>query len=125
MCLSQESVIALAKILLPQIFEKMSMQHLRVLTAESSTMNTYLSGESVEVPPHSIGLLLEGFIKGHFPMEELIAPPAVLWPGKGNLSFLSHDGSGQLLSYSPPSVIFSPFFLLLFFFLLRFPASVL
>lgn len=96
----KESVIVLAKILLPQIFEKMSMQDLRVLISESSTMNTYLSGESVEVPSHSIGLLLEGFIKSHFPMEEIIAPPAVLWPGKGNLSCMSHEGSGYCRSTS-------------------------
>lgn len=96
----KESAIVLAKILLPQIFEKMSMQDLRVLISESSTMNTYLSGESVEVPSHSIGLLLEGFIKSHFPMEEIIAPPAVLWPGKGNLSCMSHEGSGYYRSTS-------------------------
>lgn len=96
----KESVIVLSKVLLPQIFEKMSMQDLRVLIAERSTLNTYLSGETVEVPSHSIGFLLEGFIKTHFLTEELITPPALLWPGKGNSSFLSQDGSAYHRSTS-------------------------
>nr|ABN04858.1 salt-overly-sensitive 1 [Mesembryanthemum crystallinum]CAN99591.1 salt-overly-sensitive 1 [Mesembryanthemum crystallinum] len=89
----KESVIGLAKILLPQIFEKMSMHDLRLLI-ERSTMNTYLSGENVEVPPHAIGFLLEGFIKCHSLHEELITSPAALWPAQGNSSFLSQDGTG-------------------------------
>nr|AUS89387.1 putative sodium proton exchanger [Sesuvium portulacastrum] len=89
----KESVIALAKILLPQYFEKMSMQDLRVLIAERSSMNIYLSGETVEVPPQSIGFLLEGYLKTHSLTEELIMPPAALWPAQGNSSFLSQDGS--------------------------------
>ncbi|KAH9620119.1 hypothetical protein KSS87_023887 [Heliosperma pusillum] len=90
----KESVIVLAKILLPQIFENLSMQDMRKLTAERSTMNTYVRDETIEVPGHFIGLLLEGYIKSHSLVEDLIASPAVLWPAKGNSSFLSQDGSG-------------------------------
>ncbi|XP_074309066.1 sodium/hydrogen exchanger 7 isoform X2 [Silene latifolia] len=90
----KESVIVLAKILLPQIFENMSMQDMRKLLAEWSTMNTYVRDETIEVPGHSIGLLLEGYIKSHSLVGDLIASPAVLWPAKGNSSFLSQDGSG-------------------------------
>ncbi|KAK9749820.1 hypothetical protein RND81_02G152900 [Saponaria officinalis] len=90
----KESVIVLAKILLPQVFESISMQDMRKLTAERSTMNTYLRDESIEVQGQSIGFLLEGFIKNHPLTSDLIASPAVLWPAKGNSSFLSQDGSG-------------------------------
>ncbi|KAL9241734.1 hypothetical protein vseg_015808 [Gypsophila vaccaria] len=90
----KESVIVLAKILLPQVFESMSMQDMRKLIAERSAMNTYLRDETIEVAGHSIGFLLEGFIKSHALSGDLIASPAVLWPAKGNSSFLSPEGSG-------------------------------
>lgn len=90
----KESVIVLAKVLLPRVYENMSMQDMRMLTAERSTLNTYLRGENIEVPPHSIGFLLEGFIKSHSLVEELITSPAALWPAQGNSSFLCQDGSG-------------------------------
>nr|AGW30210.1 SOS1 [Nitraria tangutorum] len=88
----QESAIVLARLLLPQVFEKMTMQDLRALVAERSMMTTFLRGETIEVPRHSIGFLLEGFIKTHV-QEELITSPAALFPGQGNLSFLSMDAS--------------------------------
>nr|ACN66494.1 salt overly sensitive 1B [Chenopodium quinoa] len=90
----KESVIVLAKVLLPRVFENMSMQDMRKLTAERSTLNTYLRGETIEVPSHSIGFLLEGFIKSHSLVEELITSPAALWPAQGNSSFLSQEGFG-------------------------------
>lgn len=90
----KESCIILAKALLPQVFESMSMQDMRMLIAERSTLSTYLRGETIEVPPHSIGFLLEGFIKLQYLVEELITSPAALWPAQGNSSFLSQDGSG-------------------------------
>ncbi|XP_021727954.1 sodium/hydrogen exchanger 8-like [Chenopodium quinoa] len=90
----KESVIVLAKVLLPRVFENMSMQDMRKLTAERSTLNTYLRGETIEVSSHSIGFLLEGFVKSHPLAEELIPSPAALWPAQGNSSFLSQEGSG-------------------------------
>ncbi|XP_050231838.1 sodium/hydrogen exchanger 7-like isoform X2 [Mercurialis annua] len=83
----QESSIILAKILLPQMFEKVSMQDMRALVAESSTMNTYIRGETIEVPLHSVGFLLEGFVKVHGFQEELITSPAALLPPHRNQSF--------------------------------------
>ena len=71
-----------------------------MLAAERSTLNTYLRGETVEVPPHSIGFLLEGYIKSHSFVEELITSPAVMWPARGNSSFLSQESSGQWFIYS-------------------------
>ncbi|GKU97559.1 hypothetical protein SLEP1_g10696 [Rubroshorea leprosula] len=90
----QESAIILAKLLLPQVFEKMEMQDLRALVTERSVMKTYISGESMEVPPQYVGFLLEGFVKPHGVQEELIASPAVLLPLQQNQSFHSVDTSG-------------------------------
>ncbi|GAB4848155.1 Son of sevenless 1 [Ancistrocladus abbreviatus] len=90
----QESVIVLAKILLPQVFEKMAMQDLRALIAERSTVTTYIRGEMIEVPNHSIAFLLEGFVKFQGPREELITFPAVLWPQKRDLDLPNLEGSG-------------------------------
>ncbi|XP_059649760.1 sodium/hydrogen exchanger 7 isoform X2 [Cornus florida] len=90
----QESVIVLAKILLPQIFEKMAMQDLRSLVADKSRMTIYLRGETIEIPHLSIGFLLEGFIKRQGIQEELITSPAALLPSNGYLSFLGSEISG-------------------------------
>ncbi|KAL4018599.1 hypothetical protein IC575_022199 [Cucumis melo] len=90
----QESSIVLAKLLLPQVFEKMEMRDLRVLVVERSVMTTHIAGETIEIPPHSIGLLLEGFIKSHGIQEELIASPAVLFSHR-NPSFHNMENSGM------------------------------
>ncbi|XP_061986019.1 sodium/hydrogen exchanger 8-like isoform X1 [Populus nigra] len=97
----QESAIVIAKLLLPQVFEKMPMQELRALVAERSVMTTYIRGETIEIPHHSIGFLLEGFIKAHGFQDELIASPAVLLPPQGNQSFQKIGISGaQAASFS-------------------------
>ncbi|XP_024466552.2 sodium/hydrogen exchanger 7 isoform X6 [Populus trichocarpa] len=89
----QESAIVLAKLLLPQVFEKMPLQELRVLVARRSVITTYIRGETIEVPHHSLGFLLEGFIKAHG-FQELIASPAVLLPLQGNQSSQNIEISG-------------------------------
>ncbi|KAK2635611.1 hypothetical protein Ddye_030403 [Dipteronia dyeriana] len=89
----QESAIILVRLLLPQIFENLTMQELRALVAERSIMTTYLRGESIEIPHNSIGFLLEGFVKAHG-LQELITSPASLFPSQGNLSFRSVETSG-------------------------------
>lgn len=97
----QQSAIALSRLLLPQIFEKLTMQDMRALIAEGSKMTTCLRGEIIEIPYHSLGFLLEGFIKPHGLQEELISPPAALIPSQGNLSFRSAETSGaQAVSFS-------------------------
>nr|AVA17733.1 SOS1-like protein 1 [Populus grandidentata] len=97
----QESAIVIAKLLLPQVFEKLPMQELRALVAERSVMTTYIRGETVEIPHHSIGFLLEGFIKAHGFQDELIASPAVLLPPQGNQSFQKIGITGaQAASFS-------------------------
>ncbi|XP_024045881.1 sodium/hydrogen exchanger 7 isoform X2 [Citrus clementina] len=97
----QQSAIALSRLLLPQIFEKLTMQDMRALIAERSKMTTCLRGEIIEIPYHCIGFLLEGFIKTHGLQEELITPPAALIPSQGNLSFRSAETSGvEAVSFS-------------------------
>ncbi|CAN1842165.1 Sodium/hydrogen exchanger 7 [Linum perenne] len=82
----QESAIVLAKLLVPQVFEKLSMHDLRALVVEKSVMATYIRGETIEIPTHSVGFLLEGFIKSQGFQEELITSPAALLPQHGNQS---------------------------------------
>lgn len=71
------------------------MQEVRALIAEKSTMSMYLKEESIEVPHHFIGLLLEGYIKGEGIQEELIASPAALMPLYGDMSSLGSEISGK------------------------------
>ncbi|XVE85547.1 hypothetical protein DITRI_Ditri17bG0099000 [Diplodiscus trichospermus] len=90
----QESAIVLAKLLVPQIFEKIALQDLRGLATERSLMKIYIRGETIEVPHQSIGFLLEGFIKPFNAQDELITSPAVLLPSPGNRSFSNANMSG-------------------------------
>ncbi|XP_022955956.1 sodium/hydrogen exchanger 7 isoform X2 [Cucurbita moschata] len=90
----QECSIVLAKLLLPQVFERIEMRDLRVLVVEGSVMTMYIQGETIEIPRHSIGFLLEGFVKSPGIQEELIASPAVLFSSHGNQSFHSMENSG-------------------------------
>ncbi|RDX89814.1 Sodium/hydrogen exchanger 7, partial [Mucuna pruriens] len=92
----EESSIFLSKLMLPQIFEKLAMQDLRALIADPkrSKMTTFIRGETIEIPYHSVALLLEGYVKTQG-CQELIAAPAALLPSLGNLSFLNLASSGS------------------------------
>lgn len=90
----QESAIVIAKLLLPQMFEKMTMQELRGLVAERSKMNIYIRGEIIEIGHNSVGFLLEGFIMTQDGQQDLITSPAVLLPSHNDLSFLGLESSG-------------------------------
>lgn len=85
----QESAVAMVKLLLPQIFEKMSMQEMRTLIAERSTMKTYVSGEIIELRTHVIGFLLEGFVKMLVDKGGLVSYPAMLLPNQLDQSIYS------------------------------------
>ncbi|XP_068662664.1 sodium/hydrogen exchanger 8 isoform X2 [Aristolochia californica] len=91
----QEAAIVVAKLLLPQIFEKMTMQELRTMIVEGSSMTTYLSGEIIEIPAHAIGVLLEGFIEAVNHKEDLISSPAALLSSHTEISFWSVSSSGE------------------------------
>ncbi|KAL1221080.1 Sodium/hydrogen exchanger 7 [Cardamine amara subsp. amara] len=97
----KESTLVLLKLLRPQIFEKVAMQELRALvSAESSKLTTYVSGESIEINYNNIGLLLEGFIKPVGIQEELIASPAALLPSNGNQSFHNSSETSGIMRVS-------------------------
>ncbi|KAM0964342.1 hypothetical protein ACFX2C_020402 [Malus domestica] len=97
----QESSIALLKLFLPQIFEKMAMQDLRALVAERSVMTIYPRDKSFEIPYRSIGFLLEGFVKIQGVQEELITSPAPLFPSHGYQSFQNLETSGTRVASFP------------------------
>ncbi|KAI7727774.1 hypothetical protein M8C21_018405, partial [Ambrosia artemisiifolia] len=78
----QESSIILSKLLIPQIFEKMSMQEARTFVAENSTMTTYIAGETIELADNVVGLLLDGVLKPLGSLEPVTAPAALL-PSNG------------------------------------------
>ncbi|KAM6567523.1 hypothetical protein CsatA_026651 [Cannabis sativa] len=108
----QESAIILVKLLVPQIFEKMAMQDLRALVAERSIMTIYIRGETIEIPHHSMGFLLEGFVKTQG-TQELITSPAALLPSHVHQSFQNLDTTESKLerrssSFVPRSVDHHP-----------------
>ncbi|KAI4381489.1 hypothetical protein MLD38_007557 [Melastoma candidum] len=90
----QESAIILAKLLLPQVFEKMAMQELRALVSERSEMTVYIRGETIEVPQHCVGFLLEGFIKPQGAQDDLITSPSALLPSREKSFQQTSDASG-------------------------------
>lgn len=73
------------------------MHELRALvSAESSKLTTYVSGESIDIDYNSVGLLLEGFIKPVGIQEELVPSPAALLPYNENQSFRNaSEASGK------------------------------
>jgi hypothetical protein len=88
----QESALVIARLLLPQIFEKMAMHEIRVLIAERSTVNVYIKGEDIELEHNYIGILLEGFLKTK--SQNLLTPPAVLLPSNTDLTLFGLESSG-------------------------------
>ncbi|KAL3682883.1 hypothetical protein R1sor_000905 [Riccia sorocarpa] len=71
----QESALVVAKLVLPQVFENITMQELRTLVAERSDMRTYIRGETVELEIGKTGILLEGFLKQEG-KDDVVGAPA-------------------------------------------------
>jgi hypothetical protein len=88
----QESALVIARIFLPQIFEKMAMHEMRVLISERSMLNIYIKGEDIELGHNYVGILLEGFLKMN---NHLITPPAVLLPSNTDLNVFGLQSSGS------------------------------
>ncbi|XP_062202100.1 sodium/hydrogen exchanger 7-like [Phragmites australis] len=95
----QESALVIARLLLPQIFEKMAMHEIRVPIAERSTMNIYIKGEDIELEQNYIGILLEGFLKTK--NQNLITPPGVLLLSNTDLTKFGLESSDYY--YTAPS----------------------
>lgn len=117
--LLQESVVTIAKLLLPQTFEEMAMQELRTLIAERSTMKIFISGEIIEIHQHVIGFILEGFVRTQGSQEVLITSPAALVPSHEDLGIQNSVTSGNQnflhVMHSNCSVYFELIFLLFSF----------
>ncbi|KAJ6806539.1 sodium/hydrogen exchanger 8 [Iris pallida] len=90
----QESALVIAKLLYPQKFEKMSMHELRGLVTERSTMNIYIQGEVIEIRPHSIGFLLEGYVKTQDSHQDFFTSPSVLLPSHADLNLSTQESPG-------------------------------
>lgn len=84
--------------------------------AERSTMSTYLSGESFEVPQNMIGFILEGFIKTQGTLE-IITAPAALFSSYADRSFRVSEIAGNcksIYNIHVCGISFSMFFYLTF-----------
>ena len=84
-----------AKLLLPTVFEKFTMQDLRALIAEKSRMKIYIRGELVEPRGNSIFILLEGFIKAQGCHVDLIGPPATFLSPDVDVASFNLGSSGN------------------------------
>jgi hypothetical protein len=87
----QESALVIARLLLPQIFEKMPMHEIRVLITERSTISVYIRGETIEIEQNHVGILLEGYLSED---KNLIKPPGVLLPSNSDWSSFGLESTG-------------------------------
>jgi hypothetical protein len=88
----QESALVIARLLLPQIFEKMPMHEIRVLITERSTISVYIRGETIEIEQNHVGILLEGYLRSED--KNLIKPPGVLLPSNSDWSSFGLESTG-------------------------------
>ncbi|XP_037463165.1 sodium/hydrogen exchanger 7-like isoform X3 [Triticum dicoccoides] len=89
----QESAAVIAKLLIPRVFEKMTMQETRLLVSTGSTMNLYTKGEDIMLEHNYIGILLEGTLKAE--NQNSILPPGVLLPSNMDLELLGLESSAM------------------------------
>lgn len=70
------------------------MQELRALVSQRSIMSIYIRGETIEIPRHAIGVLLDGFIKTQG-SQELVAAPAAIFPSHVHQSYQNLETTGD------------------------------
>ncbi|XP_020172495.1 sodium/hydrogen exchanger 8 isoform X3 [Aegilops tauschii subsp. strangulata] len=87
----QESAAVIAKLLIPRVFERMTMQETRLLVSTGSAMNLYTKGEDIILEHNYIGILLEGTLKAE--NQNNIVPPGVLLPSSMDLELLGLQSS--------------------------------
>ncbi|XP_031387662.1 sodium/hydrogen exchanger 7-like isoform X2 [Punica granatum] len=87
----QESVIVLAKLLLPEVLEKLTMQGFRALITERFSMSTHAGGETMVIPENSIVFLLGGVLTNQELPGVVIEPPAVLLASHQSLASSSSE----------------------------------
>jgi hypothetical protein len=76
--LEQESALAVAKIVLAAQFDGATLQEIRALVAESSSMRIFLRGEVFELRHREMGVLLEGFVRQENSTEIVTAPAGLI-----------------------------------------------
>lgn len=92
----QECIVVLAKLLLPQEFEKTSIPELRTFLLERSSLITYIAGEAVEIWNESVGFLLEGFLRTpDLPSVVAVESPAVLLPSQESPNSSTPEAPGN------------------------------
>ncbi|XBI03191.1 hypothetical protein VPH35_131638 [Triticum aestivum] len=89
----QESAAVIAKLLIPRVFERMTMQETRLLVSTGSTMNLYTKGEDIMLEHNYVGILLEGTLKAE--NQNSIVPPGVLVPSNMDLELLGLESSAM------------------------------
>lgn len=74
----QECALAVSKIVLAPQFEKATLQEMRALVMEGSSMRIFLRGEVFELRHREIGVLLEGFVRQDKSTEIITAPAGLM-----------------------------------------------
>lgn len=74
----QESALAIAKVVLAKEFEKATLQDIRALMMEGSSMRIFLRGEVFELQPKKIGVLLDGFVRPESSFAIITAPAGLM-----------------------------------------------
>ncbi|KAG0600449.1 hypothetical protein M758_11G035100 [Ceratodon purpureus] len=74
----QESALAVAKIVLASQFDRATLQEIRALVAECSSMRIFLRGEVFELRHREMGVLLEGFVRQESSTEIITAPAGLI-----------------------------------------------
>lgn len=82
--------------MLAQQFDVVSLQEMRSIIMEGSTMRTFLRGEVFELAPHEVGILLEGFAKKEG-SNEILAAPAGLTFSNGETHLTPSGRSSSLI----------------------------
>lgn len=90
----QECVVVLAKLLLPEVFEKVPLEGLRALIAENFSMTTFVREESIVIPENSTVFLLEGVLRSQQLPEVVVESPAVLLASYRSLGSSSSEMPG-------------------------------
>lgn len=67
-----------AKIVMPQWFESITMQELRAAMVEGAGSKTYINGEVIEIRHGEVGVLLEGHLKVHGKGAIISAPAGLV-----------------------------------------------
>ncbi|KAE8796167.1 Sodium/hydrogen exchanger 7 [Hordeum vulgare] len=91
----QESAAVIAKLLIPRVFERMTMHETRLLIVTiGSTMNLSTKGEEIILQHNHIGILLEGTLKAE--NQNNIVPPGVLQPSNMDLELFGLPQSSAI-----------------------------